>query len=398
MIDTLSSYSLIARDLTASLKRKAADPAVARDTRYYADHIGAVRSVDDFLADKRLYGYAMRAFGLEDMIYAKAFMRKVLTEGVSSGTSFANRLADDRYVAFARAFDFASGSASARGTDGTISETGAAAPVPARLSGNPPDGETFDFSGSQEARFALSSQVDAATTRSATILLNRDTLAASVADLARVTSTELADAIDRQIAASGETNLAGKVSIGLGLGNRLFLETTAYAPPFGGPAYAAGGANRSLAVRNLALSDPGRTAIDIGFGTALAPDAQVQNVTDAYLRQTIETQAGEEDTGVRLALYFARKAPDLTSAYEILGDPALSQVANTVLGLPATSGAATSEALARRASLIEAKIDVASFRDPAKLEAFVKRFAAIWDAQNNATQAPVLALFGVSGS
>jgi hypothetical protein len=43
------------------------------------------------------------------------------------------------------------------------------------------------------------------------------------------------------------------------------------------------------------------------------------------------------------------------------------------------------------------KIDIASFRDPAKLDAFVRRFAAIWDAQNNTASAPILALFTGTG-
>jgi len=47
----------------------------------------------------------MKAFGLEDMTFAKAFMRKVLTEGVATAT-FANRLSDKRYADFA-GFNFA---------------------------------------------------------------------------------------------------------------------------------------------------------------------------------------------------------------------------------------------------------------------------------------------------
>ena len=36
-----------------------------------------MKSIDDFMKDTRLYNYAMKAFGLDDMAYAKAFMRKV---------------------------------------------------------------------------------------------------------------------------------------------------------------------------------------------------------------------------------------------------------------------------------------------------------------------------------
>ncbi|MDR7040023.1 hypothetical protein J2X36_004803 [Methylobacterium sp. BE186] len=396
MTDTLTSYRLIARDLAASTKRTSADPVVARDTRYYAATIGSMASADAFLADRRLYGYAMKAFGLEDMIYAKAFMRKVLTEGVAPG-SFANRLADDRYVAFASAFDFTRGF-SARGTDAALKNGAPIPAAPARLGAASGLPDTTDLSGRGEASFTLATQVDAQTTRSLTIRLNGTTLAGIAADPSRVSPGEIATAVAAQIEASGEAGLKGLVQVGLGLKNTLFFETTAATRPLTGASYPAGGANRTLAIRNAAPSEEGRKAVDVGFGTMLGPDAQVRSVTDAYLRQTLETEAGEADTGVRLALYFARKAPSLTSAYQILGDPALAQVANTMLGLPATSGVVTSEALARRASLISAKIDLASFRDPAKLDAFVRRFAATWDARNGATQAPVLALFGVSGS
>ena len=241
MTSTLASYGLITRDLAASLARTASDPVNARETRYFQDNIGSVTSIDEFLGNQRLYTYAMKAYGLEDVTYAKALMRKVLTEGVDSATSLANRLTDDRYTAFATAFDFKR------------------------------------------------------------------------------------------------------------------------------------------------------------YGAATTSDAKLQTQTvDAYLRQSLEGDAGDADTGVRLALYFARKAPGLTSAYGILGDAALTQVANTVLGLPATSGAATSGALERRAAAITAKIDIASFKDPVKLDAFVKRFSAIWDARNNAADAPVLGLFNAA--
>ena len=49
----------------------------------------------------------MKAHGLSDMIYAKAFLRKVLNEGISSSSTFANKLVDTRYREFAAAFNFA---------------------------------------------------------------------------------------------------------------------------------------------------------------------------------------------------------------------------------------------------------------------------------------------------
>ncbi|MEJ2226872.1 MAG: DUF1217 domain-containing protein [Alphaproteobacteria bacterium] len=100
------TYNMITRDLQGSLDRIAARPEVERESEYYLEHIGEVETIDDLLEDDRLYNYAMRAHGLEDMIYAKAFMRKVLEEGAHDDKSFANQLSDTRYKDFAETFDF----------------------------------------------------------------------------------------------------------------------------------------------------------------------------------------------------------------------------------------------------------------------------------------------------
>ncbi len=47
----------------------------------------------------------------------------------------------------------------------------------------------------------------------------------------------------------------------------------------------------------------------------------------------MEESAGEQNEGVELALYFARKAPSITSAYGILADKNLLKVVQTALGL-----------------------------------------------------------------
>jgi hypothetical protein len=104
---TFSAYGTITSNLTRSLKTTAAKPQVAREAAYYLANIGNVKSIDDFLGNKRLFTFAMKAFGLQDMTYAKAFMRKVLTEGIDKTNSFANTLSDKRYEKFAEAFNFA---------------------------------------------------------------------------------------------------------------------------------------------------------------------------------------------------------------------------------------------------------------------------------------------------
>jgi hypothetical protein len=123
MTSTITSYQIISKDIARSLSDTAKKPDVSRETAYYLANIGKVTTIDGFLNDYRLYTYAMKAYGLSDMTYAKAFMRKVLTEGTSSKDSFANRLSDPRYREFARAFDFASLGSNATQTNAAQSGT-----------------------------------------------------------------------------------------------------------------------------------------------------------------------------------------------------------------------------------------------------------------------------------
>ncbi|MBF9235653.1 DUF1217 domain-containing protein [Microvirga alba] len=240
MVSTFTNYQLISRDMQKSLARTASDPVVARETDYYLKNIGNVKSIDDLLANNRLYKYAMKAYGLEDMTYAKAFMRKVLTEGIESKDSFASRLSDNRYKEFVSAFNFV------RYKDATTS-----------------------FEQAQR-------------------------------------------------------------------------------------------------------------------GTA-----------DKYVRQSLEGSVGEEDPGVRLALYFQRKASDIKGPFDILADPALLQVVQTALDIPQNAMGGSIDA---QAAMIKRRVDIDSLKTPEGVQRFLQRFTSLWDVQNSTTSSPVLALFSGASS
>jgi hypothetical protein len=106
MVSTYLSYDLVNRDMFKTLQRVASQDMVARDAAYYAENIGKVTSIDEFLDDYRLFSYAMKAHGLEEMTYAKAFMKKVLESDLSDANSYANLLTDDRYKEFRSRLQF----------------------------------------------------------------------------------------------------------------------------------------------------------------------------------------------------------------------------------------------------------------------------------------------------
>ncbi len=104
----------------------AADPTVAQATKYYQANIGSVTTPAQFVKNTRLFNYAMNAFGLGDMTYAKSLIQKVLEQGTSSSTALANTLNNPKILALAKAFNFSQNGAaatqSAAATTGVVSQ------------------------------------------------------------------------------------------------------------------------------------------------------------------------------------------------------------------------------------------------------------------------------------
>ena len=224
MLPATISYQLMTRDVDRTRTQIAERPDVAREVAYYRENISNISSLDEFMADDRLFRFAANAYGLGDMAYAKAFLRKVLEEGIDSRDSFANRLTDRRYKEFATVFNF----------------------------------------------------------------------------------------------------------------ERYGSTTTAFT----------------------------RTQ---------------QGTIDRYIQQELEVSAGQSNEAVRLALYFERRSADISSAYELLGDPALLRVAQVLSGLPSNSSAMD---LDKQAAQISSRINFDDLKDPDSLRQLMERFTALWEAQN----------------
>lgn len=125
MISTTAAYLAVSNNLSRQQAATAAQGDVKNATAYYLANIGKVKTVDQFVNDYQLFSYAMKAFGLSDMTYAKGLMTKVLDGGVASSSALANTLSDPRYKAFATAFDFAANGATT--TAATAATTGTTA-------------------------------------------------------------------------------------------------------------------------------------------------------------------------------------------------------------------------------------------------------------------------------
>jgi hypothetical protein len=205
----------------------ASTPAVATATAYYKANIGSVTTAAQLVNNPKLFAYAMTAFGLSDMTYAKSLMQQVLQQGTTSSAALANTLNNPNILAFAKAFDFKSNGA--------------------------------------------------ATTRSA---------------------------------------------------------------------------------------------------------SATTDVVNSYVMQTLETNEGQKNPGVQLALYFQQNASKIANGYDILADKKLLTVAQTALGI---SSYTSMENIDAQANQLNKLLNYGDFQSPAKIKQFAERFAAQYDAQNQSS-------------
>lgn len=339
MLNTFTSYQLIAKDITKSITQVSKQPVVDRDTKYYLDNITKVKSIDDFVNNDRLFKYAMKAYGLEDMDYAKAFMVKALKEGVSDPNSFANKLTDKRYADFVTAFNFA-----ANGADATIYN------------------KTQQFTTSNYAKQAVINGVDpnSAYVKGETAYY-----------LANITNVKSVDDLmsDKRL----YTYALASVGLDAATENRDTIKQVLL-----------GGVRDPNSVANK-MTDKTYAALASTFNfeqygeNTTTYNAAQQPTVDKYLRQTLEENAGETNQGVRLALYFQRKAPTITNWYDVLADTALASVVRTALGLPDSFATADID---KQAQLFEQKLNISDFTDPTKLGKFLTRFTSMWEINN----------------
>jgi len=239
MTSTYLSYISVEKTFDRRVDALKKEGPIQRESQYFRENIGKVSSAEEFVADERLYRFALTAFDLESQIFARGLVKKVLEEGIQDPKALANQLVDRKWNTLARAFAFA---------------------------------EVGDF------------------------------------------NTNNADF--------------------------------------------------------------------------------VEGVIDRYERVELEERLGEDNIGVRLAVYADRKLPGATSWFSVLGDRALREVVFTALDLP---DAVATQNPDRLNELLTERFDIEKFSDPAELEKFLQRFSLLYDIKNGSpgTTSNILSLYGV---
>lgn len=101
-----AGYAFLKRTMAAQTAAFTAQASVKRDEAYFRDKIGTINTAEELVKDQRLLRVSLAAFGLEDDVPNKYFIRKVLEDGTLKTDSLANKLTDKRYAKLATAFSF----------------------------------------------------------------------------------------------------------------------------------------------------------------------------------------------------------------------------------------------------------------------------------------------------
>ncbi|MBR9762724.1 MAG: DUF1217 domain-containing protein [Rhodobacteraceae bacterium] len=107
-----AGWAFLERTYEAQRQSFDKSPLITRDTAYFEANIDKVTTPEDLVSDRRLLRVALGAYGLEDDIDNRYFIRKVLEDGTLKEDALALRLSDERYRDFAAAFGFDRGTPS----------------------------------------------------------------------------------------------------------------------------------------------------------------------------------------------------------------------------------------------------------------------------------------------
>lgn len=101
-----AGWSFLQRTMEKQQAAYAASAEIKTDDAYFRENIRKVTSAEDLVADRRLMKVTLGAFGLQDDINNRFFIRKVLEDGTDSSKDLANRLTNKAYHAMSETFGF----------------------------------------------------------------------------------------------------------------------------------------------------------------------------------------------------------------------------------------------------------------------------------------------------
>lgn len=377
---TPAQMSAVAKQYTTEF-RKDADKKIADAVTNYETRIAKMTKLDDFFVsnkkddDKKndevseVWDVALRAFGINPDEVSKSELKKILSSDVTDKKSYVNRLDDDRYVNLVKAFNF-------------TADGGTEAPLTAQ---------------SQRMVAQVTADYKAVKLRALTGTAKENASKAADKEIAYYTSTIAGIKTADQFLA--DSRLTKFVLEANGLDPKEVTATDLrrmFKSDLSDPkSFVNTQSNGKFAEIVASFNFSAKGQLDATAAEGVQQRGAILETTNQYLQQTLEVQQGEQNDGVRLALYFKRKAPEITSPYSIISDKALFTFFKTAYNLPTAIGNID---VAKQADLVKKYIDVGKLGEPDYVDKIVKRFTALYDTQKNGPTSTSLSLLGRSAS
>lgn len=96
-LPTLTALKLIDSTEETQLELIRNSSQHARAIEHFKENIADIETVDQLMEDQDLYAFVMRAFDLEDQIFGKAMIEKILKSNIEEDDALVNRLTDTRF-------------------------------------------------------------------------------------------------------------------------------------------------------------------------------------------------------------------------------------------------------------------------------------------------------------
>ena len=336
---------------------------------YYADTMADITSVDDLLDNSSIRALLFKAFNIEEGEFTDAQLKKVLTSDLTDPKSYANKTRDERLINMASAFNFdADGEAEAPLlAQNEITITSIAKSYIVNQVRYLDDDERVAAQADAEAEAEYYQKNIMGVATASEFLADR-----RLVDVVLIAKgfdpAEVDDDFLKQIFQSDLSDEKSFV-------NQQEDETWA----------------ELLASFNFD-SDGLLTRDTVGTVQQRGAVLETQNL---YLHQVLEEEQGNDNAGVRLALYFERVAPTLTDAYDLLGDDALLETFRVAFGF--TEDFSNMD-IDMQAALVDKNLNLPDMQDPEKLKKFLQRFTAMYDTENaDYSSSALTVLTGSSG-
>ncbi|WP_159999938.1 DUF1217 domain-containing protein [Roseomonas sp. 18066] len=332
----IAGWKLLQTKTPADFKAFTKDPLLQRDIAYLRETLPTKLTAKDMLADRRLQTMVLKAYGLDSQVGFDALMRKVLESNPDDNTSVAARMVDYRYRQVAAELNYG----------------GLGIPeIPAVLSSTTLQMEGV-MRGQEFTRFSGTMGGVKVTNVDIAGLTRRTDIAATLQ-----AAFQKADGGNKDITVQAlGVKIIFSDAKGRGKGDFTFT------------------ADENSTARAYLLSESaGSQVVPASGGTKVTDSATIDSIVAKYTQARFEESLGESSDSLRRAVYSKRLLPQITNWYSVIADRNLATVVQAALGLPDSFGQIDVD---RQKVILEQRMDIKDFQDPAKLGKIIERYVA----------------------